>query len=119
MSRLMLITKEFSFDAAHQLPNYGGRCERLHGHTWTIHVTVEAPIDESTGIAFDFGELKEIVNRRVVEILDHTYLNDFLEHPSAENLCLWIASELEDLPLYEIRVWETPRSCATYRVRNE
>lgn len=115
MSQDMLVTKTFWFDAAHQLPNYGGRCERLHGHTWKIDVTVRAPIDPATGISFDFGKLKEVVHERVVALLDHTYLNDFMEHPSAEILCLWIAEKLEDLPLWEVRVWETPTSSATYR----
>ena len=111
----ILVTKEFEFDAAHQLPNYAGKCEQLHGHTFKIHVTVKSRIRADSGIAYDFLDLKKIVNDRVVDILDHKYLNDFLVHPSAENLCLWIWENCSDLPLYEIKVWETPTSCATYR----
>jgi 6-pyruvoyltetrahydropterin/6-carboxytetrahydropterin synthase len=109
------VSKDFLFDSAHQLPNYKGRCERLHGHTWKLRVTVRAEVNPDDGIAFDFLRLKEIVNERVVDRLDHQYLNDFLEHPSAENLCLWIWNELRDLPLFEVRIWETPTSSAAYR----
>ncbi len=115
MPPILLVTKEFSFDAAHQLPNYDGKCERLHGHTWRLQVTVRAELDPHDGIAFDFVELKRTIEERVVELLDHAYLNDFLVHPSAENLCLWVWDRCRDLPLFEVRCWETPTSCATLR----
>ncbi len=111
----MLVTKEFTFDAAHQLPNYNGKCERLHGHTWRMQVTLKARINPKDGIAFDFVELKKVVKERVLEKLDHSFVNDYLEHPSAENLCLFVARELHDLPLYEVKCWETATSYATYR----
>lgn len=115
MAHTVLVTKEFVFDSAHQLPNYKGRCERLHGHTWKLHVSVKAEINPHDGVAFDFLKLKEIVKERVVDVLDHRYLNDFMEHPSAEALCVWAWERLSDLPLHEIKVWETPTSCATLR----
>ena len=115
MGTAMLITKEFLFDAAHNLPNYHGKCERLHGHTFKVHVTVRAEINPADGIAFDFGRLKSIVNQRVIDLVDHTYLNDILEHPSAENLCVFVWEKLADLPLWEIKVWESPTSFATLR----
>ncbi|PIE22595.1 MAG: 6-carboxytetrahydropterin synthase QueD [Planctomycetota bacterium] len=112
---VLLVTKEFVFDAAHQLPNYQGKCERLHGHTWKLHVTLKAAVNPKDGIAFDFVELKRAVKSRVIDLLDHSLVNDYIEHPSAENICLWIASKLEDLPLYELKCWETPSSFATWR----
>lgn len=115
VGRSVLVTKEFVFDAAHQLPNYKGRCERLHGHTWKLQVTVKADINPDDGIAFDFLKLKEAVMERVVDLLDHSYVNDFLEHPSAEMICVWIWEKLGDLPVHEIKVWETPTSSATLR----
>ena len=115
----VLITKEFVFDAAHQLPNYKGRCERLHGHTWKLWVTVKADINPNDGLAFDFLRLKEVVKERVVDVLDHSYINDFIEHPSAEMMCVWIWRRLHDVPLYEVKVWETPTSHATLRAKED
>ncbi len=111
----MLVTKEFSFNSAHNLKGYGGKCEKLHGHTWTVHVTVEAPIGEN-GLAFDFIRLKEIVNEKAISSLDHTYLNDVIENPSAENIAVWIWNRLEkEIPIHEVRIFETPTSFVTYR----
>lgn len=111
----MRITKEFSFDAAHYLPRYHGRCERLHGHTWRMEVAIECPVG-ADGLAFDFVRLKKIVRRRVVDRLDHSLLNDTLPTASAEHIAIWAWKELESrLPLAEIRVWETPTSSVTYR----
>lgn len=111
----MLVTKEFSFDGAHHLVGYHGKCENLHGHTWTVQVTVEAEIQEN-GLAFDFVVLKKIVDEKAISILDHSYLNDLIPNPSAEHIALWIWEKLEkDVPLYEIKVFETPTSFITYK----
>jgi 6-pyruvoyltetrahydropterin/6-carboxytetrahydropterin synthase len=115
MGPVMLVTKEFVFDAAHNLPNYKGKCERLHGHTWKLQVTVKAEVDPSSGMAFDFVDLKAVVKERVIDVLDHAYVNDFIEHPSAENLCLFVWQKCSDLPLWEVKVWETPTSFASLR----
>lgn len=110
----LLVTREFSFDAAHNLPRYEGKCERLHGHSYRLRVTVEAPLDSWSGLCFDFHDIKELVTERVVKVLDHQYLNEFLPNPSAEHLAVWAWERLEDLPLHEIQVWETPTSFVTY-----
>jgi len=67
------------------------------------------------GIAFDFAELEKIVKEKVIKKLDHTYLNDLLPQPSTENIALWIWKRLKELPLYEVKVWESPTSWVTYR----
>ena len=110
----LLVTREFSFDAAHNLPRYEGKCERLHGHSYRLRVTVQAPLDAWSGLCFDFHDIKKMVNERVVKVLDHQYLNEFLPNPSAEHLAVWAWERLEDLPLHEIQVWETPTSFVTY-----
>lgn len=106
----MKVTKEFVFDAAHYLPNYEGKCERLHGHTWKLHVTVEAPLERVSGLAFDFVKLKNLTMERAVNRLDHQVVNDLVENPSAELIALWVWHQLRDLPLHEVKVWETPTS---------
>ena len=113
-SRPMLVTKRFRFDSAHHLPGYPGKCARPHGHGYLLDVTVEGPIRED-GLVFDFYDLKRIVNERVIDRLDHRDLNDMLEMPSAENVAVWIWRELEDLPLHELRLYETADSWVTLR----
>ena len=56
----MFVLKEFEFDAAHYLPEYNGKCERLHGHTYKLVVKVEGTPDKE-GMVIDFIRLKNIV----------------------------------------------------------
>jgi 6-pyruvoyltetrahydropterin/6-carboxytetrahydropterin synthase len=115
----MLVTKDFQFDAAHNLPNYHGKCERLHGHTYRLQVTIDAPVDADTGMALDFAILGDVVEREVVSALDHRYLNEIVPISSAENVAIWIwrklAGKLPHARLAEIRLFETPTSSVTYR----
>ncbi|MBT1247583.1 MULTISPECIES: 6-carboxytetrahydropterin synthase QueD [unclassified Thermosipho (in: thermotogales)] len=117
---MLLITKEFTFDAAHNLVKYHGKCERLHGHTYKLIVTVAGEKDEE-GMVIDFIELKNIVKENVLNILDHSYINDIIEQPSAENIAEWIWERLtEKLKtdryfLYEVKLYETPTSYVTLR----
>ena len=113
----MLVSKLFTFDAAHQLPDYDGPCRDLHGHTFHLTVTIRHPVQED-GLAYDFGDLKKVVKEHVVDRLDHSYLNDLIRVPSAENLTLWIwrtLSEVLPVELHEIKLAETPTSYVTYR----
>ena len=111
----MLLAKDFTFDAAHNLVNYHGKCERLHGHTYKLRVVVEGTPD-SEGMIIDFIELKAIVKEKILSRLDHSYINDIITQPSAENIAVWIWAELEEsvrrenCSLYEIHVWETTDS---------
>jgi 6-pyruvoyltetrahydropterin/6-carboxytetrahydropterin synthase len=109
----MRVSREFRFEAAHRLVEYRGKCERLHGHSYTLVVTVEAPVGRD-GLAFDFVRLREIVDERVVAVLDHRYLNEILPQPSAENIAAWCWERLADLPLAGIRVHETPTTWVDY-----
>ena len=109
------VSREFLFDAAHNLPRYNGKCERLHGHTFRIRITVDAPLDTWSGMAFDFHDLKRVIQTRIVDVLDHSYMNEVIPNPSAEYLAIWIWGRLEDLPLHDIKVWETPTCCVTYK----
>lgn len=110
----MLISKEFDFDAAHRIVGYQGKCENLHGHRWKIRITLKAPVGES-GIAFDFVKLKQIVQKKIISKLDHSYLNKIIRQPSSENIAIWIWNKLKGLPLEEIIVWESETSFVTYK----
>ena len=111
----MRVFKEFSFEAAHRLPNVpaGHKCARLHGHSFYVRVTVEGPVGADTGWVMDFADLKAAF-APLHERLDHRYLNEIegLENPTSENLARWIWRELRPvLPsLASIEVRET---CST------
>ncbi len=114
--RTVLVSREFHFDAAHSLPDYHGRCEKLHGHRWRARITVKARVDPSTGIAVDFLEIDRVAREAVIDELDHSFLNDLLPHPSAENLAFLLWERLDGkLPLHQVEVWETPRNKVVYR----
>ena len=115
------VTKEFTFDSCHQLKEYKGACERLHGHTYKLQVTVKGTPD-NRGIVLDFKELKAICKLHIVEYLDHYNLNDKLPYnTTAENMVVHfydiIKSHLEDteIDVVSVRLWETPTSYAEYR----
>lgn len=110
----MLIGKEFTFDSAHNLLNYTGKCASLHGHTYKLHVVLSGKLQKN-GLVFDFGDIKSIVNEKVISVLDHKYINDIIKQPSAENISIWIWNQLKkDLPLFEIRLWESPTNFVIY-----
>lgn len=118
MSRKISVTKIFTFDSAHNLMNYEGKCKRLHGHTYKLEVTVKGYPDYR-GLVIDFGDLKLIVNEEIVEKLDHQYLNDVLDfNTTCENMVVWMFGRLEPklssdrYCLEKIRLWETPTSFA-------
>jgi len=108
------ITKIFEFDASHQLSWHEGKCSNLHGHTYKLEVTVSGKLNKN-GIVLDFGELKEIVNENVINILDHKHLNFYFENPTAEIMARKIYKKLKTkLPkrvkLEKVVLWETPTS---------
>lgn len=109
------VTKEFTFEAAHKLNNYNGKCANLHGHTYKLRVTTKGPIRKN-GMTIDFVTLKQIVGEKILDRVDHTYLNDFIEQPTAENIVVWFWEILSKyLPLFELSLWETPTSWVTYQ----
>lgn len=114
----MILNKLFRFEAAHRLPFHDGVCKRLHGHSYRLRVSVAVQVDPGTGMGCDFADLDDIVSRRVIGDLDHQNLNDFLENPTAENICVWIWERLTGaLPgrLVEIELHETDDSSCLYR----
>lgn len=115
----MKVGKEFTFDSAHFLPRYHGECERLHGHTYRLRVTVEGPVDKD-GLVIDFAILKRVVKSEVLDKLDHRLINDVIRVASCENIARWIWKKLKagkalrGVRLSEIKLWESPTSFAIY-----
>ena len=109
----MRVKATFNFEAAHRLPHHPGKCKELHGHSYRLVVTVERPVVPETGMAIDFADLKQIVRCFVVDPLDHTYVNDRIDNPTAEVMAAWIWNVLREplAGLAEVELWET-RSCS-------
>ena len=119
-SRSVRLVRDFTFEAAHRLPNApaGHKCGRLHGHSFRVSVVCEGEIDPTSGWLVDFAKIKEGMSP-ILDCLDHRYLNEIegLENPTAENLARWIWLRLWPvLPqVSEIQVAETCTARCEYR----
>ncbi|MGE7665276.1 6-carboxytetrahydropterin synthase QueD [Ureibacillus composti] len=125
-SKRVLVSKEFTFDAAHHLHNYEGKCKNLHGHTYRAVLGISGYTEER-GLVIDFGDIKEIWKEKIEVYLDHRYLNETLPlmNTTAENIVVWIYETLVDAlrekQQYEgarvefVRLYETPTSYAEVR----
>jgi 6-pyruvoyltetrahydropterin/6-carboxytetrahydropterin synthase len=111
-----------SFSAAHNLRDYSGDCERLHGHNWLVELAVGGVRDDS-GMVVDFRILKDSLGR-VLGGLDHQYLNDLdyfkKRNTTTENIAEYIYGEASHsipagLRIAYVSVWESPGSGVTYR----
>jgi 6-pyruvoyltetrahydropterin/6-carboxytetrahydropterin synthase len=113
----MLLSVDFHFSAAHALPHYDGPCKRLHGHNYVLRVTLAGRPQPKDGMIRDFDEVKRTVWDQVLTTLDHYHLNDIIENPTAENVVVWIWERLRPIVpgLKELKLWETPEYCVTYR----
>ena len=118
------LTISEEFEAAHRLPEYDGKCCRLHGHNWRVEVVVRGKQLDSSGLLIDFKVLKAHVSE-VLCTLDHHYLNELQAFaalpPSAEHIARYVYDMLAEksafqavVRVYAVKVWESPRSCAAY-----
>jgi len=118
--RLKILTH---FAAAHNLINYQGDCENLHGHNWKVEVVVATENLDKAGLGLDFKILKRKTNA-ILDTLDHKYLNDlepFKEKsPSSENIARYLFEELckvftdDEVIVDSVNVWESDNACASY-----
>ncbi|MBN1383766.1 MAG: 6-carboxytetrahydropterin synthase QueD [Elusimicrobia bacterium] len=112
---------EGDFSAAHNLVNYKGKCEQLHGHNYKVRIYVYGKKPAEDGILVDFTDLKKEL-KKVISKLDHKYLNEIEPfnkvNPTAENIAKYIFKQLQviscKLKISKVSVWETERNCATY-----
>ena len=138
------VTKEFRFEAAHALMGYDGPCKNIHGHSYQLSVTViGSPVSDSAstklGMVMDFGDLKKIIKRQIIDPFDHALLlNSAISYeglqnlgepftnivvvpyqPTSENFLLDFAKRIREfLPtgvlLYSLRLRETSNSYAEW-----
>ena len=126
---MVFLTRKAEFSASHYYHNpeftpeenrrVFGKCNNPngHGHNYTLEVTVRGQVDRRSGFVVDLKELKEIMNREVIEALDHRFLNKEVPEfaktiPTTENLAISIWQRLKPkltlAELHRIRVYETP-----------
>ena len=137
------ITKTFVFEMAHALLGYDGPCKHIHGHSYKLDVTILGePIEDKgsvkLGMVMDFGDLKQIVRKAIVEPFDHSLVlhrNAVIEHdaemfgrviyvdyqPTSENMIVDFAEKLNSLlptevKLHSLRLYETATSYAEWFV---
>lgn len=117
------LTIHTNFAAAHNLLNYDGDCENLHGHNWKVEATVVTETLDTAGLGIDFKILKKRTNS-IMDRLDHKYLNDLEPFknvsPSSEHISKYVYDELVialqefDVCVEKITVWESDNACASY-----
>ena len=111
------------FAAAHNLRNFRGKCENLHGHNWKVEVVLRGDRLDGSGVLVDFSEVKQ-ATRDILAELDHQYLNDlpfFQErNPSSEYIAQFLFQRLSERlnndhnRIYSVSAWESVNACATY-----
>lgn len=134
------LISEASFDSAHFLANYNGKCKNIHGHRWTIKIEIFSETLEKSGstrgMIIDFGDLKKEL-KNIADYFDHGLIieknsmrNATLEalkednfkiievdfRPTAENFSKYFFDYFKDknFNVKQITVFETPNNCATY-----
>ena len=137
---IITVTRRFSFDAAHRLPQHEGKCRNLHGHRYEVDLSVEGVPGENSGMVIDFSHLTSSVGRMINDVLDHACIlqrSDPLAQvlaafvvpmrivlmegpPTAENMAVLLAEsavkilQAEPVRVVKVRVWETPKSFADW-----
>ena len=134
------LTIEDSFDSAHFLAGYQGKCGNIHGHRWRVCLTVGTERlredAQERGMCMDFSVLKNEL-KNLLEMYDHNFLIErgtlkektmealreegfsFLElsfRPTAEHFARHFFEEFKKrgYPVVEVKVYETPNNCAAY-----
>lgn len=112
-----------SFAAAHNLINYQGDCENLHGHNWKVDVAVTARELDKSGLGIDFKILKREAGE-IINELDHKYINEnpaFSDlSPSSENISRYLYQRLserlnnDNITVDSVTVWESDNASACY-----
>lgn len=112
------------FEAAHRVAGYPGKCDRLHGHSWVVEVSVIGSKLDNLGMLVDFKLVKGRL-RELLETLDHRMLNELPAfeniNPTAENIAQYVYNEMKKAEFFNdnaklkyIQVWESPKSSVIY-----
>jgi 6-pyruvoyltetrahydropterin/6-carboxytetrahydropterin synthase len=126
---MVYLTRKIEFSAAHRYHNPAfsaeenrrifGKCNNPngHGHNYVLEVTVGGETDPRTGMVLDLKELKEILEREIMDRMDHRFLNHEVPElenqiPTCENIAalIWklLAPKINKGRLTRVRLWESP-----------
>jgi 6-pyruvoyltetrahydropterin/6-carboxytetrahydropterin synthase len=126
---MVYLTRKAEFSASHYYHNpeftpeenkrLFGKCNNPngHGHNYTLEITVKGEVNPQSGFVVDLKELKEVLNREVLDALDHRFLNkevpEFAQTiPTTENIAINVWRRLEPklsvAKLHRVRVYESP-----------
>ncbi len=141
---IIRVSKQFGFEMSHALFNYDGLCRNIHGHSYKLRITISGeaindPANPKNGMVIDFGDLKKLINKNIVDELDHSLMiNTAAPHrnpeelgqmyerfhvvdfqPTTENLVVYIAEKVQQLlpshlKLFSVRLYETANSFAEW-----
>lgn len=133
-----LITRRFTFSSAHRMWNKSlstsennrifGMCQNVHGHNYVLEVTVGGKIDHKTQCVVNLNTIKNTVDKKIILLIDHQYLNDVLLAKNVakdlpvtlENLGFWVWKILDQefkkqkINLFSIRIWESENNSVTF-----
>lgn len=109
------------FAASHYLPDYKGKCRKLHGHTWKVEAVFTGECLNKVGMVVDFAVIKRQF-KTFLENLDHVHLNNLpyfkKVNPTTEHLAKYIFNEFSrkcrPLIIKRVTVWESDTSSITY-----
>ena len=128
------VLKEIHFCYGHRLLDYDGKCAHPHGHNGKVEIELFSTSLDKRGMVFDFGDIKEIIQRWIDNELDHKMILrkddpliknlkdlkepyfEMTENPTAENLAklIYTYAKSKKLPISRVTFWETYSSSATY-----
>ena len=117
------IVVEQKIESAHFLRGYQGKCENVHGHTYSVVVRLKADKLNNIGLVYDFTDVKRLLNE-ILEKYDHKLLNDIPPfdriNPSAENIAGTVCRELQlklnnaPVSLTAVEIWENVHQGIVY-----
>jgi len=130
------VNKKIYFCYGHRLVNYAGKCKHLHGHDVVAEFLLGSEQLDERGMVVDFSDIKLHLKQWIDDHIDHKmllYKNDpmvpvlqaegeplFLmdQNPTAENIAkrLFEQAEKMNFPILEVKLWESPTSCAAYSI---
>ena len=76
---MLTITRKLEFDAGHRIPDHNSQCRNLHGHRYTLLITLTGDVVQQDGVSdngmiMDFGDIKALANEHLVNLWDHAFI---------------------------------------------
>tara|TARA_B100000029_G_scaffold11614_1_gene12356 strand:- start:1024 stop:1428 length:405 start_codon:yes stop_codon:yes gene_type:complete len=131
---MVYLTKQYKFCAAHQYWNelwtekkndqVFGEDVKIHGHNYTLSITVKGNINQDSGFIVDIKELNKIINKKIINVFDHSQIEKDIpwfkdKQPSTENMVVFIWNEIvnripSNAVLHCVKLRETPTIFSEY-----